>query len=464
MFLQQVAESLAAPFRLFGAHFLRNREGRRDLLLACGVGLAAGVFFLFNDVQLSTVYSRLPGCFFGADATSHLNALLNFDALFRAARHPAFAPTLVAAESIFRYVFFFSPTWAAAAAFAFFPALNCLLVFLLARWMGLRRSNALLIAAAYGLAFANLAIFSIPESYGVTGTALLLLTLWLWGRHRLPPDDSLAAGGAAALIAAAAGWYNPPLLSALLPWTVGTGKSLRAFARSRSFALAWAGAPLVWVAPLVLLRIVSRFAPDFARSVKFQDLDQIRFVHHWASLSNYFHPHLVLSVLASSFVIGFASPIERLMHHMAADDVAGYGRSPLAAAAIAVLTCAYAAAAAAIVRDRLFRDRWFIALAAWIAAIVLFYVAWDPGESFLFASQAVTLVLVLAMYVVGRTQGSRLTAILLPLAVIAMACTNLPTLYRTATSTDSRERCGIHSAGQLRNGGLPRQRVPIPQW
>jgi hypothetical protein len=273
---------------------------------------------------------------------------------------------------------------------------------------------ALLFALVYGLAFVNLVLFSIPETYAASGLAITAyLGLVLARGSRTGAGEAVLHGFAAGL----AGLFNPPLLSLLVVSALHRVER-RALGKAAAFAaIALAAAAVTFAIPYALLRgpAILDFVAGYTRQ--------------WASFAHLVDPGKIAFVLVSFFVVSFLSPLEQSAAAFALADYLNFVAEPRLLLTVAVYGALMFTAARAAVGTR---DRLFPAVLAWLVVMLVFYTFFNPAEAPLYAGQAV---FPLAVLLARGLQASRLgwpgTALVAAFAGL-VALQNLPVLHRTA--------------------------------
>jgi hypothetical protein len=392
---------------------------------AGALGIAAGIFFYANLQMLLPLFSRVDNCFFGADTRETFKAFTTFEYHFDYAKRPAYGPTLTALSLLLSIVFGLSATDAVLVAFAFFAGLNVFIVVLLFRWMGLSAVNAIALAILYCLAFANLVIFSIPESYVVTSTALLILLGWLWGHRNLKEARTWEGNAAAGTIAGVASWFNPPLLAALISNSV---RQVEAPVSARVVGRCVASCAI---------GVAISFLPMILISLAKHSTDRRAYLDQWASLNHLLDPSAIGSVIVSFFAVGIVSPFSVVPRSVTGADLVRFLDGGAESVAALVLFVIYLTLTIAVVRGRFYRDPWLLGLFVWIAVLIVFYVFFNPNESFLYASQPVLLLLFCgARILVLTAPQSWIERAVLLAFVLLVAVANLRTLYEIQIPAD----------------------------
>ena len=231
----------------------RTDTGRHRLAATVVFGLAlAG--YLVNALHFEPlIFDRQQNLIFSADTWTTIGSMrdLTFRAQIR--QHPLYS---LIANSVVELIQLVSPIGLNPAILittALIAALNCTLAYLLfARVLGCTRA-AVGFTLIYALAFANLAIFSIPETYALSTTGVLL---YLAVATSLGP--ALDRRGIVILsgLAALAGLLNPPLLSLALVHVAWTVADRRDAAGWRTAAASLAGMVALFVVVNVVIVVL----------------------------------------------------------------------------------------------------------------------------------------------------------------------------------------------------------------
>jgi len=361
---------------------LRGPHWRDPLLAAL---LFASFFLLYHraaDQHSSLIYWLNNRVFYSDTRTSYSHMKeISFEGDMR--KHPLYSVVVHPLLAIVKHLFDLGTRDAARAVVAFLAAVNGALFYLLARRLPSSRPTAFLFAAAYGLLFANLVFFSIPETYSLSTTGILLFFLLLTRfRAALTPRGTLVLGSAAGV----ASLLNPPL--GLLLGAVVALAFLRLPPRRAPAASALAALPaaIIYLAANLLLFGTGYF--EYSQ----------RYAGKWAALSNLFHLHDWLNVGSSFFVFGAVSPLDSLQRSIGLRDWGGYFTLPAAGLATLGLIGFAIYTLVMLIRRRDSKGEGIVLpAAAWLAAIFVFYVYFNPKESLLYASQALgPFVLILA--------------------------------------------------------------------
>ena len=275
---------------------------------------------------------------------------------------------------------------------------------------------ALLFAVVYGVAFVNLILFSVPETYAVTGLAIIGYFWFLLSR---PPGNSLRDAYPHGLAAGLAGLFNPPLLS-LLAVSVLHGAERGAFRRNVVFAgTALVVALVVFALPYALIHgtKILDFGLDYARQ--------------YASFQNLAEIDKIVFVYISFFVVSFLSPLDMSVETYSLGNFLNYLTEPR----LLLTVVLYAALAFVAVKSAIASaDRLLMPILVWIFVMVTFYTYFNPMEAALYAGQIVfPLILLMARGMDTVRMPYRLAPIMVGAFAALLALQNVSVLYRTAS-------------------------------
>jgi hypothetical protein len=275
---------------------------------------------------------------------------------------------------------------------------------------------ALLFAVVYGLAFVNLILFSVPETYALTGLAIIGYFWFLLSRG---PGNSVRDAYPHGLAVGLAGLFNPPLLS-LLAVSVLYGAERGALRRNVVFA----GTALV-VALVV-------FALPYALIHGTKILDSwLYYTREYASFQNLAEIDKIVFVYISFFVVSFLSPLDMSVVTYSLGDFLNYLTEPrLLLTVVLYATLTFVAIKGAIASA----DRLLMPILIWILVMVTFYTYFNPMEAALYAGQIVfPLILLMARGMDTVRMPYRLAPVMVGAFAALLALQNVSLLYRTAS-------------------------------
>jgi hypothetical protein len=275
---------------------------------------------------------------------------------------------------------------------------------------------ALLFAVVYGVAFVNLMLFSIPETYAVTGLAIIGYFWFLLSRRpgnlgRDPELHGLAVG--------LAGLFNPPLLS-LVAVSALHSSERGAFRRNVTFAgTALVVAFVVFALPYALIHgtKILDFGLNFFREVRsFHNLGEIR---------------KTVFVYISFFLVSFLSPLDMSAYGYSLRVFLNYLTQPR----LLLTTMLYAALTFMAVKAAIASaDRLLVPILVWILIMVTFYTYFNPGEAVLYAGQIVfPLILLMARGMDSVRMPYWLGPVMVGAFAASLVLQNVSVLYRTAS-------------------------------
>ena len=274
---------------------------------------------------------------------------------------------------------------------------------------------ALLFAVVYGVAFVNLILFSVPETYAVTGLAIIAYFWLLLSRE---PGNSLRDGCLHGLAAGLAGLFNPPLLS-LLAVSVLHGAKPGAHRKNVAFA----------VTALVVAFVVFGLPYALIHGTKSLALG-LYYTRQLASFDNLADIETIVFVYISFFVVSFLSPLDMSVETYSLGHFLNYLTEPRLLLTIMLYAAlAFVCVSAAIASA----DKLLVPILVWIFLMATFFTYFNPGEAALYAGQ---IVFPLILLMARGMNSVRLPYPLGPLMVGAFAASlalqNVSVLYRTA--------------------------------
>jgi len=359
---------------------------RRDRIApaadAALVGVAAFALY-FCVAQHFRALLSLPNGPFAADPGTTARAMLRFGYEWK---HPAFTLVTAPAVMLFERGFAFAPETAVIAVVALQAAASVALAHRVLARRHPGRAVALAFSLLYAVLFANLCIWSIPETYALSSTAATVYFLVLLSRSELGARQGALPLGAAV---GAAALCNPPLASLALVHTAYAAQRRGARAALAIGAASLAIAAFVFLAVSVPATALAKHGGPGAFFERSQE-----YAGRYASLGHFADWRAVATVPLAFFAFGVIAPSSELTAQAAADQAAGYLASPIALALLALYGVLLARP---LVDGARRRDPFAASLLLWMGALTLFYVAWDPPASLLFAPQvSLPLVLLLA--------------------------------------------------------------------
>ncbi len=343
--LRRIAVALALFLAAFGLYYR---------ILADLSGFA----YWFNDLVF---YSDTHGTY------SHMKEI-SLEGDMR--KHPLFSVTVHPLVAVVRTLSDIGNREAARRVLAFLAALNVLGMYLLLLKALETRVLAFLLASLYGILFSNLVFFALPETYSLSNLGILLFFLaaaWVMERFRIL--DAALLGG----LAGVGALLNPPLgLLVLAVWGVSFLRLPRRDA-VRACLLATVTSIVIFLGTNLLL-----FGSGFFEYSR-------KYTGKWADPANLFVSRNWANVGVSFFVYGVISPLEDLARSISLGNVLGYFSSPMKTLLAIIYAAFFPVAAVYAVRRR---DPLAVASCIWLAALLGFYVYFNPREAFLYSCQA----------------------------------------------------------------------------
>jgi hypothetical protein len=391
---------------------------RLRLFIGASVFLAALAFYLSNATRLAPCFfATNDGPFLGGDTIEIAEAMgqITFSGDMR--KHLLFsvvtAPLVNAVGSVLgvgekKAIIYVLGSLAAAA--------------VTSTWWVLARHvttalYALLFAVVYGVAFVNLIVYSIPETYAVTGLAIIG---YFWLLLSRAPGITLRDACVHGLAAGLAGLFNPPLLS-LLAVSVLHAAERGALRRNVMFAgTALVVALVVFALPYALIH-----------GTKILDFG-LNYMRSWASFHNLAEIRNTSFVYISFFVVSFLSPLDMSAPGYSLRDFLNYLTQPhLLLTIILYAALTFIAVKAAIASA----DKLLVSILVWILIMVTFYTYFNPREAALYAGQIVfPLILLMARGMTSVRPPHWLGPIIVSAFAASLVLQNVPALYRTPSS------------------------------
>jgi hypothetical protein len=345
---------------------------------------------------------------FAADTSDTVDAIRTLTFRWGMEKHLLFSPI---AHGMYRVLAFAGrcsgygciPSTLAACA-----SVNVVACYSLLRALARTRRDAARFTALYALAFGNLVIFSIPETYVVTGIGILLvLRLMLDQRWFASTPPVVAAGGIGVLAL-----NNPPLLSLVAPL-------LWCYLKTRRCATAVAVVGCVVAALTVFVAAETAInGPRIWGSWQ-------QYAAEWADTAHLVSPSAIAASLSGLLGYGMLSPAGAIGPSAPLSDVAAYSASvPRLTAFAMYLSLLVSACAGALRRG----PAPLQALVGWSGAMVLFHVYFNPTEAFLYSPQLTGALTVLLLCQHERFADTTLRAVT-PLFIVLLAWNNVGALH-----------------------------------
>ena len=287
----------------------RTARGR-ELMYGSTVFLVGFTGYLINALHFEPlVFVRQQNVIFSADTWTTIGSMGELTFREHIRQHPLFS---LVTSSMVQVVQRLSPAGinrSILMTLALIAATNCTLAYVILRRVVSTAWLAAWFTGLYVLLFVNLAIFSIPETYALS-TSVVLLYLMVATGARTPIDGRTLA--TLTLLAGLAGLFNPPLLSLSVVHLV-----LLAHARG---ARATAAPAMISLAALALVFVLANliiFGPEFYTNFTGDD-ERYGAWRHFGSWSS------VGTVLSGFFLFAVLAPVGQLTHHLALADVTRY--------------------------------------------------------------------------------------------------------------------------------------------
>ncbi|MDK2743461.1 MAG: hypothetical protein NDI90_11140 [Nitrospira sp. BO4] len=386
--------------------------------------LTSVVFYTLNIAQLAPLFFSdeaqvalvgNDGSFFGADTVEIADAMRALTVNGDMRKHPLFSIVTAPMVDAVGWLFRIDENRSVIVTLGLISAGNVTFAWWILSQFAVSKTLGLALSVMYGLMFSNLTFFSIPETYSLSGLAVeayvcLLLAL---GNKR--------TGRSAVLLGTAAGFaglLNPPLLSLSLVGIVYGWNWGREKEALRYGILTIVVACLVFCLPYALVygRSILGFSRDYA--------------NHYASLSNLLEVEKVASVAVSFFLFSVVSPVVSLAGNISLPQLLGYVNNPIAAATLIFYLVIGVVAIGQAIRCS---DALVLPIAIWVLTMLAFYVFFNPREGFLYSSQVLFPLTMLAARGLAKIPlADHYKAALVAILSVLLGLNNLPVLYGQA--------------------------------
>jgi len=294
----------------------------------------------------------------------------------------------------------------------FLAALNITLALLNFTRLVVDPVAALWAGAVYGLAFSNLVIFSVPETYSVSGIMIQVYLFALLRSGSLAPHRRSALLG---FLSGLAALFNPVLLSLgafhLLP---GTWQDLK---RPRYYA----GATLAVAVALTTFVIpnLAAFGSGFLQY-------NVKYVGKFSSLRNFGSFQAVSTVFASFTLFTLIAPVRRLTLLL---PVSEFWRLFQSARGVTLLAI-YSGTVVSGLRFWRKRLAFEYRAAIWCAVLLVFYIYFNPREAILYSTQ-VLFPIVLFLALTSERVPRPLARVMMATFLLLLAVNNLNVIRHT---------------------------------
>jgi hypothetical protein len=256
--------------------------------------------------------------------------------------------------------------------------------------------------------FANVIIFSIPETYVVTSAGILLIFRVFLDERWFATLDPLLVGTAIGVLAL----NNAPLLSLGIPLVYCQIALRGRFGIGRG----------IW--SVVLMLAVFATAETLVNGVRMWTWFQ-EYAREWANPRHFHEPAAIAAALCGLLGFGIVSPYDALQPSMSLADAAAYsGSLPRMLALLMYVAYLVTGCLAARRRDPVR----LTSLMAWTVSMVLFYIYFNPAEAILYSPQLTGIVTLILLAAHERFNGTTL-GVVTPIFVLLVAWTNLYPLF-----------------------------------
>ena len=348
-------------------------------LAGAAVFLVAFLGYGLNVLHFEPIaFARRQNVIFSADTRTTIGSMTELTFREHIRQHPLFSLVTSTLVRLFEAVPPISLNQAILLTLALIAAANCTLCYVILQRQLASTRLACWFAALYGCLFINLALFSIPETYTVSTSAVLVYILGVTAVRSPIGTRQLAW---LTLLATLAGLFNPPLLSLSVI-------HLAMLLRDRGVRGTLVPAVLSLAASTLLFVLVNRaiFGPEFYLNFTGEN-------ERYGSIGHFQDPASIGTVLCGLFLFAIVAPRGQLTHHFTVSDLTGYLQSLPGGVAIA----AYATFMLYVLwRMRPWKDSLVFGLLIWLSTMTAFYVYFNPDGVMLYAVQILLPPLLLA--------------------------------------------------------------------
>lgn len=342
----------------------------------------------------------------GMDSLPFLNAL--YDGDFMPVLHPL-SKLLHYLPRAFSSIFPVSMAHAVRFELAAIGGVNVVLAFLVLRVLMRNTQIAALFAVAFGFFFSNLVFFSVPETYLLSDSIVLVYALFL---ARFGKNMTLRRYLILSALAGAGASNNLPLAMLMLPHNYLLWKE-----RKSIRDIVMPGFAGVAVMLLVFLGINGMFhnRDYFAELLKYG--------REYGAVSHFLRFDYLLQVAGSFFLYSVIAPLKDLSS--CTFSIAAYFDTPGKLVLLAFYAFCLYGTLRYLAKNR---DKVIDGLLLWSASMTLAYVFFSPWESFLYSSQ-LTLPVCLALAKTFDASRLRFKYSFAVVLVVLVGCNNLFSLY-----------------------------------
>ncbi len=386
-----------------------------EILVVFAVLLISISFFFINSRFLWPIVVDTRDKIFGADTSDIINLIrqVTFDEDTR--KHLLFSATISPIAGSFQQFLGLNENRSIRLSMALLAALNVTGVFIFLRKYLSATLPALLFVCFYAFLFANLVIFSIPETYSLSNLTILVYVSALYMlRNTLNWRHCI-------LLSAFAGFaslYNPPLLSLMIIHL------LMVFLQGD--LKRWG---MITVSNLAIGVSIFLFANYQVYASKFINFIG-NYMDKWASIHNLLDLTKILDVIANFFFYSILSPVDHLPGRLGLKDWTGYGKSLTYVLLIFLIGWFLGYAIYIALAKKHGNQGFAISLLVWIFSMTIFYTYFNPRDAILYSSQILFPLLILfanAFETIKMRPSVKFTAFLCCLLLIAI--NNCLTLY-----------------------------------
>ena len=382
-------------------------------LTGTAVFLVALLGYWLNVLHFEpVVFTRRQNIIFSADTWTTIGSMTELTFRDHIRQHPFFSLVTSTLVRLFEAVPPIGLNQAILMTLTLIAAVNCTLGYVILQRQLASTRLACWFAALYGCLFINLALFSIPETYTLSTSAVLVYILSATAVRSPIGTRQLCR---LTLLATLAGLFNPPLLSLSV---IHLAMLLRD--RGARGTLVPAVSSLAASALLYVLANRTIFGPEFYLNFA---VDSERY----GSIGHFQDPASIGTVFCGLFLFAVVAPRGQLTHHFAVSDLTGYLQSLPGGVAIAV----YAAFMLYVLwRIRPWKDSLVLGLLIWLLTMTAFYVYFNPDGVMLYSVQVLLLPLLFAAREFQRiTPAFNLKYVLLGVFSGLMTLRNVSAVY-----------------------------------
>jgi len=392
-------------------------DGYGRVLGAIVLSVAFFLFYHFNSRTLAPVAFPVIDAVFFADSADHVNFFKEGeDHVARdeqhETRHVLYWPLARGLFTLVKKVSGLDDDRSIIMLLSLLATANVILVYLVLLLQQHVVPTAIQFATLYGVMFANVIYFSIPETYVYSTAMIALYTMAL--TIRLSDARTTFTAVILSVLAGLSGLISASLLSLSLPTLC---LLIRRCSPGKFF---WYGSMSAVITAAVF------FVP---RAFLEQDVFEIfhqgsATMSGWASGRNFLNFGPYVSVVCSFLAYSVVAPVDTVASVMKIENFRGYLTLPrIVLFAVYVVACALAVKKLVRQRNDVVEWMWI-----WVASLALFHVYFAPWDAFLYSVQVTLPVTLLLCHAYGAC-SFRYRRVATWLAVLALAVNNTRVIH-----------------------------------